>query len=132
MTGFDDLGKLALDLTAAPVESIPNIVKAVGISAGKGKRAWRDAAKSHHYSGSYPASIDYDTAKLVKGVIATEIGPNLDRGVGTPGLGIVEDSPKGVHGTPQRNYLKAEQVIEADLEYGVALAIDQALKGLGL
>jgi hypothetical protein len=132
MSEFDELHKLELDLTAAPAAAIPNIVKAVGVSAGKGKRAWQAEAKRHRYSGGFPASIDYDTAKLVDGAIVTELGPNLDRGVGTPGLGIVEDSPAGVHGTPQRNYLKAEAVIGDDLEHGVEIAIDQALRKLGL
>lgn len=135
--GFDELHKLEVDLRAAPVEAIPLIKKAMGIAAGKGKKAWQAEAKTHRFlakkgSGGYPASIDYDTAKLVDGAIVTDVGPNLDRGVGTPGLGIVEDSPAGVHGTPQRNYLKAEAVIGDDLEHGIEIAIDQTLKGLGL
>lgn len=133
MTGFDELHKLALDLSAVPVEAVPNIVKAVAVSAGKGKKAWQGAAKKHRYSGSYPASIDYDTVKVDKsGTISTDLGPNLERGVGTPGIGIVEDSPDGVNGAPQRNYLAAEKVIEEDLPRGIDIAIDQTMRGRNL
>lgn len=132
MSFEDDLHKLEVDATAAPLAAIPNIVKAVGVSSGKGKKAWQSAARGHSYAGSYPASIDYDPVELAGGTISTDLGPNLDRGVGTPGLGIVEDSPGGVNGSPQRNYAKAEAVIEADLPNGVEIAIDQALRKFGL
>lgn len=127
--GFDELHKLELDLTAAPVAAIPLIKKAVGISALKGKKAWQAAAAAHRYSGAYPASIDYDP---VDAHLSTDLGPNPSRSRGVAGLGIVEDSPGGVNGAPQRNYLKAEQVIAPDLEHGIEVALDQALKGLGL
>lgn len=132
MAGFDEeLRKLELDLTQAPVEALPDIAKAVGISAGLGKKAWSRAAVGR-YKGAYPASIDYDRVEVGNGVIETELGPNLDRDVGTPGLGIVEDSPGGVNGTPQRNYIPAEKVIEDDLPRGIEKAIDQALRKHGL
>jgi hypothetical protein len=132
MSGFDELHKLALDLSAAPIEAAPLIKKAVGIAAGQGKKAWAGAAAGHKYAGGYPASIDYDPVTDSGGVIGTELGPNLARGVGTPGLGIVEDSPGGVNGAPQRNYLAAEKVIEDDLPIGVEIAIDQTMRGRNL
>jgi hypothetical protein len=127
--GFDELHKLEVDLSAAPAAALPLIKKAIGISALKGKRAWQAAAAGHKYSGSYPASIDYDP---VGNDLETELGPNFNRSRGVAGLGIVEDSPGGVNGAPQRNYVKAEEVIAPDLERGIEIAIDQTLKGLGL
>lgn len=129
MSFENDLHKLEVDATAAPLAAIPLIKKAVGISALQGKRAWQAAAAAHSYSGSYPASIDYDP---VDSNLSTDLGPNLNRSRGTAGLGIVEDSPGGVNGSPQRNYAKAEAVIEADLPKSVEIAIDQALRKFGL
>lgn len=129
MTGFDDLHRLELDVTRATADAVPLIKKAVGISALKGKREWQAAARGRRYLDAYPPSIDYDP---VDKNLSTDLGPNLDRSTGAPGLGIVEDSPGGVRGTPQRNYLRAEAVIEPDLERGVEIAIDQALGRNGL
>ena len=120
----DGLRQFTVDLTGATSDSLPNIKKAIGISALKGKRAWQTAASGHRYLGSYPASIDYDP---VDSNFSTELGPNLG-GRGTAGLGIVEDSPAGVRGRPQRNYVAAETVIADDLPRGVQMAIDQALR----
>lgn len=128
MSGFDDLHQFELDVTHAAVEAVPLIKKAVGISALKGKKAWQAKAAGHRYSGAYPSSIDYDP---VDANLSTDVGPNLNRG-GSPGLGIVEDSPGGVRGTPQRNYLAAEAVIEEDLPRGVEIAIDQAMRRFDL
>lgn len=124
----DGLHHFEVDLTGATADALPNIKKAIGISALKGKRAWQQAAKRHRSLGSYPASIDYDP---VGNDFETELGPNPSRR-GSSGLGIVEDSPGGVRGTPQRNYLNAETVIADDLPRGVQIAIDQALRTVGL
>ena len=124
----DGLRRFEVDLTGATEDALPNIKKAIGISALKGKRAWQDAARGHRYMKAYVPSIDYDT---VGSDFSTELGPNLS-GKGAGGLGIVEDSPGGVRGAPQRNYVNAEKVIEADLPQGVRIAIDQALRGVGL
>ncbi|MEO2134607.1 hypothetical protein [Microbacterium sp.] len=124
----EELRKLAADFESAPAEAKPRIKKAVGISALKGKRAWQSAVSGRSYLGAYVPSIDYDP---VDANLSTDLGPNLNRR-GAGGLGIVEDSPGGVRGTPQRNYLQAEAVAGPDLEAGVQLAIDQTLRELGL
>lgn len=124
----DGLHRFEVDLTGATDESLPNIKKAIGISALKGKRAWQDAARGRRYLKAYVPSIDYDP---VDSNFETELGPNLNR-KGAGGLGIVEDSPGGVRGRPQRNYVNAEKVIEEDLPRGVQIAIDQALREVGL
>ena len=124
----DGLHQFEVDLTGATKDALPNIKKAIGISALKGKRAWQDAARGHRYLKAYVPSIDYDP---VDSNFETDLGPNLNRR-GAGGLGIVEDSPGGVRGTPQRNYVAAEKAIEVDLPRGVQIAIDQALRGVGL
>lgn len=124
----DGLHRFEVDLTGATADALPNIKKAIGISALKGKRAWQKAASAHRYLGSYPASIDYDP---VDSNFETELGPNPNRR-GSSGLGIVEESTGGVRGRPQRNYVNAEKVIEEDLPRGVEIAIDQALREVGL
>lgn len=126
--GAEELRKLAADFESAPDEARPLIKKAVGITALKGKRAWQGAVKGRTYLGAYVPAIDYDP---VDNNLSTDLGPNLNR-KGAGGLGIVEDSPGGVRGTPQRNYLVGEAVMEPDLEAGVQLAIDQTLRKLGL
>ena len=83
----DGLRQFTVDLTAATSDALPNIKKAIGISALKGKRAWQQAARGHRFLGSYPASIDYDP---VDSNFSTELGPNPNRR-GSSGLGIVED-----------------------------------------
>lgn len=133
--GFDELRRLELDLLAAPAEAGRGIEKAVKGALMTGKKAWRASAAARRFSGKYPASIDYDI-RTPSGFGVTEIqgevGPNLGRGVGLPGLGIVEDSPGRVHGAPQRNYLKAEEAMGPDLEHGIEVAIEQAHRKLRL
>lgn len=124
----DGLRRFEADLTGATRESLPNIKKAIGVSALLGKRAWQKAAGARRRLGSYPASIDYDP---VDNNFSTELGPNPNRR-GSSGLGIVEDTPGGVRGRPQRNYVAAEQIIEEDLPRGVQIAIDQAMGKVGL
>lgn len=128
MSFEDDLRKLEVDARRAPIDAVPAIKKAVGIAARKGKDAWRAAAGGGHLK-AYPPSIDYDP---VDSDLSTDVGPNPNRTAGAAGLAIVEDSPGGVHGAPQRNYVKAEQVIGPDLERGITIAIDQTLRNLGL
>lgn len=121
---LDDFAALLADGNA----KLPGlVVKALGISALKGKRAWQTAAKGSRHLPAYPSSIDYDDVKISGGDITTELGPNLGRNQGS--LGIVEDSPGGVRGAPQRNYVKAEKVIEDDLPKGLLKAAADSLKG---
>jgi hypothetical protein len=134
VSGFDDLRRLSVDLTEAGEGVGPFARSAVEFSANLGAKAWRRAAAGRNL-GAYPASIDYEIrTPSAFGVteIQAEIGPNLSRGVGTPGLGITEDSPGGVRGAPRRAYVAAETVIEADLPKGIEKAVDDALRRSGL
>lgn len=124
----DGLRRIEVDATSAAAEALPLIKKAVGISALKGKRAWQAAVSGRRYLGGYVPSIDYDP---VDRDMSTDLGPNLNRR-GAGGLGIVEDSPGGVRGAPQRNYVAAQKAVEADLSRGVEIAINQAMRRNGL
>lgn len=124
---FSEVDELAAFLAQAPKKTRVLVGKAVEISALKGKRAWQSAAKGHRYLGAYPYSIDYDPVST-DGDITTDLGPNLGRN--SAGLGIVEESPGGVRGAPQRNYIAAEKVIEQDLPKGILKAAADSLKGL--
>lgn len=125
---FDELTGFSVEIDEGNARLPGLVAKAVGVSALKGKRAWVPAARAHRYAGAYPASIDYDKVSVDGGVIGTDLGPNL--GKNSAGLGIVEDSPGGVRGAPQRNYVKAEKVIEQDLVVGVLKAVDDSLGGV--
>ena len=126
--GADEFRRLEADATSATASALPNIKKAVGIAALKGKKAWQGAISAGPYLRAYKPSIDYDP---VGSDYSTDLGPNLG-GRGAGGLGIVEDAPGGVNGAPQRNYIAAEEVMGPDLEKGVLLAIDEALRRSGL
>lgn len=127
---FSQLSEFAVTLDEGTREVGRNVEKAVAVSAFKGRRAWQQSARDNsttHLPG-YPVAVDYDKVSNDGGVIGTELGPNLAKGQGP--LGIVEDSPGGVNGAPQRNYVAAEKVIEKDLVIGVLKAVDDSLGGV--
>lgn len=132
MTGvefdFSELNRLEVDLTDADTRVRRNTRKAVGRSAFVGKKLWAEAANSHINRGSlrnYGASIDYDIEGVgsgkTSGEIAAEIGPNLAKGQGP--LGIVEETPGGVRGKPQRNREKIERPLTEDFVRGILAAV---------
>ena len=127
---FSEITELAVSLGKVGPKTAKNVEKAVAVSAWKGKRSWAAAARRNAGSHlpTYPASIDYDKVHVIDGGVGTEVGPNLTKNQGP--LGIVEDSPGGVRGAPQRNYEKASKVIASDLTKGVLIAIEQAGKVL--
>jgi len=135
MTGvefdFSELDALAVIIEDAGASVGKNVEKALGIAALKGKRKWSAEAKRKSRRGhlkAYPHSVDYDDVKVKSvGVLETELGPNLERNQGP--LGIVEEAPGGVKGTPQRNRDPVMKLIEEDLVKGVMLAVGD--DGLG-
>lgn len=132
MTGvtfdFSELNELAADITDADKVVRRNTRKAVERSAFVGKKLWAASANSHTNRGSlrhYGASIDYDIEGIgagnTSGEISAEIGPNLAKGQGP--LGIVEEAPGGVAGTPQRNREKIERPLMEDFVRGMLTAV---------
>lgn len=132
MTGiefdFSELNKLAVDIAGADTRVRRNTVKAVTTAAFRGKKMWKASADSHIGRGSlrnYGASIDYDIEGIGagnrSGEISAEIGPVLGKGQGS--LGIVEETPGGVAGTPQRNREKIKQPLTEDFVRGILAAV---------
>lgn len=129
---FSELNELAVVIEGAAPKVGKNVEKALAVAAGKGKRKWTSEAKRKTRKGhlkAYPHSVDYDDVKVTSvGVLETELGPNLDRNQGP--LAIVEESPGGVRGAPQRNRDVVEKVVEEDLVKGILLAVgDDGLGG---
>lgn len=123
-TDFSELMTLAADLGAAPTKAIPNIRKAVEVTARNVKDDWAKGAKRTGLRG-YAASIDYDMKLDTDGSIGAEIGPNLGRAQGM--FGLVEDAPGGVRSAPQHAGRKAAKANEADFIEGLSKAIGDIL-----
>lgn len=129
---FSELNELAVLIEGAPAPIGRNVEKALAVAAGKGKKSWTaEARKKSGRKGhlkAYPYSVDYDRVKVVAdGVLETEVGPNPGRAQGA--LAIVEESPGGVRGAPQRNRDVVEKVVEEDLVKGILLAVGDGLGG---
>ena len=121
---FGELMKLAADLGNVEREAIPNIRKAVEVTARHVKDDWK---KSANRSGlkSYAGAIDYDLKLDTDAMIGAEIGPNLGRGMGM--FGLVEDGGEGVRSAPQHAGRKAAKGNEADFIKGLEKAIGDIL-----
>lgn len=121
---FSDLLALSADLGDADKKAIPNIRKAVEVTA---RHVKDDSAKSAKRTGlkGYAASIDYDMKLNVNGEISAEIGPNMGKSQGT--FGFVEDAPDGVRSAPQNALKKAVRKNEADFIKGIEIAIGKIL-----
>lgn len=120
---FGELNVLAADLGSVGREVMPEIRKAVEVTARHVKDDSRKTAKRRGLGG-YAASIDYDM-KYVDGSIGAEIGPNLGKAQGS--FGFVEDAPGGVLSAPQHALKKAAKGNEADFEKGLLKAIGEIL-----
>lgn len=138
MTGiefdFSELNQLAADIAGAGTQVRRNVRTAVKTSAYRGKKMWATEAAGHIEDGSlsgYPGSIDYDLEGIGagnrSGEISAEIGPVVGKGQGS--LAIVEQTPGGVRGVPQRNQEKIEQPLAEDFVRGLLIAVSD--DGLG-
>lgn len=120
---FSELNKFIADLGDVPLKLVPNVRKAVEVTARHVKDDWRKGAKRSGLR-KYAASIDYDMQLDTDGSIGAEIGPNLGRVQGS--FGFVEDAPGGVRSTPQHAGRKAAKANEADFIEGLIKAIGDA------
>lgn len=124
---FYEVNELVADLGDAPKKVIPNVRKAVEVTARNVKDDWRSEAKSlsgKHAKG-YPSSIDYTMELNTNGEIGAEIGPTPGKGQGS--LGILEDAPGGVGSRPQKAGTKAAKKAEKDFEAGLLKAVGDVL-----
>lgn len=121
---FSEVVALARDLGAAPLKVIPNVRKAIEVSARHVKDDWAKGARRRGLRG-YAASVDYDMKLAADGAIGAEIGPNLGKAQGS--FGFVEDAPGGVRSAPQHAGRKAAKAVEADFIEGLSKAIGDVL-----
>lgn len=121
---FSELNKFIADLGDAPLKVIPNVRKAVEVTARHVKDDWRKGAKRSGLA-KYAASVDYDMKLDTDGEISAEIGPNLSKAQGM--FGLVEDAPGGVRSAPQHAGRKAAKNNEADFIAGLTKAIGDVL-----
>lgn len=125
---FSGIRALTADLGTIPERIIPNVRKALEVTARNIKDDWRDNAKKANpvHARRYPSTIDYDLELDRDGSISAEIGPNLDRGGQAP-LGFLEEAKGGVASTPQGNARKALRKNLADFERGILKATEDLL-----
>jgi hypothetical protein len=122
---YSELERLVADMEEAPRAVIPNVVKAIEVTAFKMKGSWRAAAQRLNGRGHakrYPAAVDYEMILNRNGEIGADIGPDPTKSQGT--LGILEDAPGGVRSTPQRSRDKAIAENIVDFERGLAKATE--------
>jgi hypothetical protein len=121
---FDSSGlrNLAADLGVIAAKAIPNVRKAVEVSARNVKDDWRkNAAKVDKGAARrYPSSIDYDL-KFEDGQIGAEVGPNLGKAQGS--LGFLEEAPGRVANAPQGNARRALAKNVDDFQAGITKAV---------
>ena len=141
MSDFDDLNR---DLTSA-AELLPKkAAQAIEQTARRTRDRWRRIASRNPLGRQYTATIDY-TLRNPSGFGVTdlqaEVGPNLTRYGGktgrgglAPSAGIFDDpiNQGGIHTTPDRSRVAAEQFAEDELTKGLTIALDQSLKENGL
>lgn len=123
---FSQLNTLVADLGKVRASVIPNVRKAVEVSARNIKEDWRAAAKKANPNRArfYPNTIDYDMQLNTNGVIGAEIGPKLG---GQGSLGFLEEAGGGVRSAPQRNVDKALRLNLSDFEKGIVKATEVIL-----
>ena len=142
----DDLSKLAADLSGAPANAWVGIGKALGVTAKKIKEDWAENLGGSRNDGSafrhVGRSVDYDVYSMGGSLVAAalagnrmgtglvaEIGPNLARTQGAM-AGWFEEGQANIPALhPGFDAMKKN---EADFEAGLAIAVEQALKKVGL
>ena len=128
---FSEINKLAADLATVPLKAIPNVTKAIEVTARHVKDDWKGGVPgiSSRGSSAYEGSIDYDMKPAVGGVGA-EIGPNLGKAGGT--FGLLEDGGGGVMSAPQHAGRNAAKKNEADFVKGLSKALADGEREAGL
>jgi hypothetical protein len=127
----DDLFKLAADLGKVSSNTAPYLGKAIAVTAIKVKEAWRGKVGTGIHP-ALPSTIDYTITGVGSrggSLIEAEVGFNKSRSVGA--LGNISEYGTLFH--PARGFGAAALAEnEADFERGLELAVDDALKAVGL
>jgi hypothetical protein len=123
---FSEINALAADLGKVPAEVVPNIVKAVAVTALHIKDDWREAWSGSGHVPAGAAAITYEMkggASLAASAVSAEIGPEL-KGQG-PLVGMLE---YGTPNTGPRGFgAEALHKNEPDFEKGILKAAGDIL-----
>ena len=123
---FSEINELAADIARAPAKVIPNIVKALQVTAGHVKDDWREPLSGSESLPGGAASVTYEMksgASLLGSAISVEIGPEL-KGQG-PLVGMLE---YGTPNTGARGYGAAALAKnQEDFEQGIYKATEDLL-----
>lgn len=123
----DDLRSLAADLSAAGPAVRPFARKAIQVTSRHMKDEWREAANRSGLQ-AYAADITYETRETASAIVS-EIGPTIgDAG----SFGLVEEGGDDVRSAPQHAARKALENNQPDFDRGVDLAVEAALRAVGL
>jgi len=128
---FSEVSRLVADITEAPAGARDNIRKATEVTARKIKDSWRDKLKGSATLPALPYAVTYDVTSenSPTAPIDGEIGFDKDRNQGPLGNISEFGTPK----TAPRGFGLASLNENADdFEKGIEIAIDQALKAVGL
>lgn len=123
--GFDEVLRLAADLTDAPEKANRNVKKAVEVTARHIKDDMQQQAERNGLE-KYSRSIDYDM-RFPGGAIGAGIGPNLGKPQGT--FGFVDEGGGDVRSAPQHAARDALKANEDEFERGLQIALLDSLEG---
>jgi hypothetical protein len=125
-----ELDRAVAQLGEVPRKTLGYVRKAVQVNVMLVKADWREKLAGNEYAPLVPLAITYDTRELAGGIEA-EIG--AEKGTGKQGgVALLEE-----YGAPARNLAPrgfgAASLQEnlADLEQGVAKALDDGLRAAG-
>jgi len=131
-TDFSELTQLAADLGDVPDNSGPLINKAITVSSLKVKKSWQEPLQGSRTLPSLPYAVTFDISVgqfFGVSVIKSEIGFDKSRGQGA--LGNISE-----YGSPTisgRGFgLAALEANQGDFVAGLEIAVEQALKKVGL
>lgn len=124
---FSDLDRLAADLGDA-ADALPNVKKAVQVTAFKVKTAWRTKLGGSSTLPGLPAALSYDV-EADSGSVDAEIGFDKSKFQGP--LGVFSEYGS-VHNAPRGFGLASLEENQADFVTGIEKAIDDTLRETGL
>lgn len=129
---FSDLMSLAADLGEAAAAASPFIRKAVQVTSHNVKKDAQATASGRKDIGHASSAIDYEITESDSGV-ESEIGYNKDKPAGPLGALIEFGGLRaGNHLAPSHDLGNALLNNEDDFEAGLARAVDDGLRGVGL
>lgn len=122
---FSEIVKLTADLGVVPERAGKNVIKAVAVTSGKIKTAWRDKLQGTKDLPVAFLTIDYDVTADGNQVVG-EIGARTGRKQATF-VTVEEFGAPGNNLAPRGYGAGALQENEADFQRGLEIAVDPGL-----